>query len=202
MSSENESSVGGTSRLGRRGMSMTMAIVVMVVVIVVVGGAGFAALSAVSGSGNKTVSSCSPPNSPARLSSSGTDGCGAVGPLRRRLRPGRGDHHTRNQHSGNRRRICGEAVSDVCVSTGAMVRTTRELPRPRTTFTTRWVRMSSAPKRWSGRPGTRVRNTSTPLTLHPAIRPPTPFSIPRSRRRSPTVARRAPSSVGSPVPGP
>ena len=50
---------------------MTMAIVVMVVVIVVVGGAGFAALSAVSGSGNKTVSSCSPPNSPVCLSSSG-----------------------------------------------------------------------------------------------------------------------------------
>jgi len=50
---------------------MTMAIVVMVVVIVIVGGAGFAALSAVSGSGNKTVSTCSPPTSPICQSSSG-----------------------------------------------------------------------------------------------------------------------------------
>ena len=50
---------------------MTMAIVVMVVVIVIVGGAGFVALSAVSGSGNKTITSCSPPTSPICLSSSG-----------------------------------------------------------------------------------------------------------------------------------
>jgi hypothetical protein len=52
-------------------MSMTMAVVVMIVVIVIVGGAGYAALSAVSGSGTKTFSTCSPPNSPVCLSTSG-----------------------------------------------------------------------------------------------------------------------------------
>ncbi len=50
---------------------MTMAIVVMVVVIVVVGGAGFAALNATSNSGTKTINTCSPPNSPVCLSTSG-----------------------------------------------------------------------------------------------------------------------------------
>jgi len=50
---------------------MTTAIVVMIVVIVLVGGAGFAALNATSNSGTQTVSTCSPPNSPVCLSSSG-----------------------------------------------------------------------------------------------------------------------------------
>ena len=50
---------------------MAMAIVVMVVVIVIVGGVGYAALSATSGNGSATITSCSPRNNPVCLSSSG-----------------------------------------------------------------------------------------------------------------------------------
>ncbi|MGA9043568.1 MAG: hypothetical protein WB531_01700 [Thermoplasmata archaeon] len=50
---------------------MTIAIVVMVVVIVIVGGAGYAALSAVSGSGTKSITTCSPPASPICQTTSG-----------------------------------------------------------------------------------------------------------------------------------
>src|SRR5271157_4696980 len=64
MSSESEGLFSRICRLSGRGMSMTNAVVVMIIVIVVVGGTGYAALSAVSGSGGKTVTTWSPPNSP------------------------------------------------------------------------------------------------------------------------------------------
>ena len=71
MASEGESPAGGVRRLGGRAMSMTVAVVVMVVVILIIGGAGYAALNAVSGSGKKTVATCSPPNSPICQTTSG-----------------------------------------------------------------------------------------------------------------------------------
>ena len=52
-------------------MSMTVAVVVMVVVILIIGGAGYAALNAVSSNGKKTVATCSPPTSPVCQTQSG-----------------------------------------------------------------------------------------------------------------------------------
>src|SRR5208283_2584066 len=63
MSTESVASPPGPPRSGRRGLSWKLAAAILVAVIVVVGGVGYSALSTVSGSENKTVSTtCSPPS--------------------------------------------------------------------------------------------------------------------------------------------
>jgi peptide/nickel transport system substrate-binding protein len=69
----NELPGGARYRYGHRAMSPTLAMVMMVVVIIIVGGAGYVALNAVSGSGNKTVTTCTPANSPFCEATSGVN---------------------------------------------------------------------------------------------------------------------------------
>jgi hypothetical protein len=61
MPAETETAIQDSHRPKRSGMSWSLAGVLLVVVVVVAGGVGYVVLSTVSGSGTKTVSTCSPP---------------------------------------------------------------------------------------------------------------------------------------------